>query len=59
MAVVCLSEVLFIVAQVLTNLWLTDWSEDLPSNDTAQSLAQAKFRVSVYGYCGIGQGRSH
>ena len=56
MAIVCVSEVLFIIMQIMTNLWLSQWSEDVLTNDTQANRDQSTFRVSVYGYFGIGQG---
>ena len=54
---VCLSELLFIVSQILTNVWLSEWSEDVLTNDTKVNQDQSKYRVSIYGYMGIGQGK--
>ena len=43
------------IFQILTNIWLSAWTEDKPINGTYER-SQALYRVSVYGYLGIGQG---
>jgi len=55
MVVLCVSQLLFVAVQTMTNLWLAEWSEDVLTNDTLTNQDQSKFRVSVYGYFGIGQ----
>ena len=43
--------------QVLTYIWLAKWTEDKAVNGTIDR-DQTLFRLSVYGYLGIGQGEN-
>lgn len=45
----------FITAQVLTNIWLSTWSSDVPVNGTAD-MDLTEYRLGVYGGLGAMQG---
>ncbi len=50
LAMVCLGHVFFIVFQILTNIWLSEWSED-----GTYERAKTDFRLGIYGALGAGQ----
>ena len=56
LAMVGLGHVAFIAFQILTNMWLSSWSEDDPpfTNGT-YDRSQVDYRLGVYGALGTGQ----
>ena len=48
-------QLLFITATVATSMWLSNWSNDQPQNNTSADTA---LRLGVYGGLGIVQGKA-
>ncbi len=46
----------FIVAQVLTNIWLSAWTNDASSNSSS-TLSDRDLRLGVYGGLGLVQSK--
>ena len=55
LAMIVLGHVAFIVFQILTNMWLSSWSEDPPFVNGTYDRSQVDFRLGVYGALGAGQ----
>ena len=49
---------LYIVAQIATNIWLSAWSSDVPASSGSQDVSQRNVRLGVYGGLGGVQGES-
>ena len=47
----------YVTGQVLTNIWLSAWSDDQPVNGTIP-MDQTTYRLGVYGGLGAVQGNS-
>ncbi len=55
--IVVWSHVFFMVAQIMTNIWLSEWSNDMPVNGTYDP-DRTDYRLGVYGGLGAGQSKS-
>jgi len=54
--VVAISFAFFIVFQVSTNIWLSNWTQDVIVNNT-QDYHLTSVRLGIYGMLGAGQGK--
>ncbi len=46
------SQIMFIIAQIYTNVWLSQWTSDPITNDTEANHRQTLYRLTVYGGLG-------
>lgn len=44
------------VCQIYANVWLSQWSNDLPNSNGTMDTAQRDMRLGVYGGLGLAQG---
>ena len=43
-------------AEILTNIWLSEWSDDEPKTNGGQDIALRNLRLGVFAILGAGQG---
>ena len=48
--------IIYVVAEIVTNIWLSEWSDDEPEPDGTQDIAMRNLRLGVFGVLGAGQG---
>ena len=48
--------IIYVAAEIVTNIWLSEWSDDEPKTNGGQDIALRNLRLGVFAILGAGQG---